>query len=225
MLGDIVANIHHIMNTSTFPTIPLVAALLLAGIPDVNAQGPVAGVKAGLNYTTLAVNEADDENARIGFNGGIFARTAPEQPVGLQVELLYSTKGTHTTYTGLFGLVDQEVDFNLNYLELPVMASFRLADILDLQAGGYAAYLMSAKVGTSGDLGSGTEELDRDGFTDLDYGVVAGAGLNIGANLQLGLRYLHGLASVADDNATDLVLGDATNRCLQLYLGIGMSGQ
>lgn len=200
-------------------------ALLLAGAHSTMAQGPAFGVKAGLNYSTLAVNEADDENARLGFHGGVFARTAPEAPIGLQVELLYSTKGTQTSYSALWGLIDQEVDFNLNYLELPVLASFRVAEILDLQVGGYAGYLLSAKTSTSGDLGSGTEELDRDNFTSMDYGLAAGAGVNIGENLQVGLRYTHGLANVADSDVSDLVLGDAKNRCVQLYLGIGVAGR
>lgn len=202
-----------------------IAIVLLTGAQAATAQGPAFGVKAGLNYSTLAVNEADDENARIGFNGGVFARTAPEAPLGLQVELLYSTKGTHTTYNALWGLIDQDVDFNLNYLELPVLASLRVAEILDLQLGGYAGYLLSAKMSTSGDLGSGNEELDRDNFTSMDYGLAAGAGLNIGENLQVGLRYTHGLANVADGDASDLVLGDAKNRCLQAYIGIGVGGR
>jgi hypothetical protein len=213
----------HNMESRTTSIIAAVA--LMAATTVATAQGPAFGVKAGLNYSTLAVNEADDENARLGFNGGVFARTAPEAPFGLQVELLYSTKGTHTTYSAVFGLIDQEVDFNLNYLELPVLASLRVADVIDIHLGGYAGYLLSAKVSTSGDLGSGSEELDRDNFTSMDYGLAVGAGLNIGESLQVGVRYTHGLAQVADGDASELVLDDATNRCLQLYLGIGVGGR
>ncbi|MEZ4806871.1 MAG: porin family protein [Flavobacteriales bacterium] len=207
-------------------TIHIVLAIGFASaILPVFAQGPTVGLKAGLNYSTLAVNEADDEKARIGFNGGVFARTSPEDPLGLQVELLYSTKGTHTSYDAFFGLVDQEVDFNLNYLEVPVLLSFRLAEVIDLQVGGYAGYLLNAKVSTSGDLGSGEEELDKDNFTSLDYGVAGGVGLNIGPNAQVGLRYTHGLANVADSDGADLILGDAKNRCAQLYIALGMGGE
>ena len=64
------------------------------------AQGPSMGIKGGLNLSTLAVNEADDEKGRIGFNVGVFGRTNPEQPFGLQAELLYSTKGAQAQYSG-----------------------------------------------------------------------------------------------------------------------------
>ena len=198
-------------------------SLLLAS--SASAQGPVFGVKGGLNYTNLAGVDSQDDNARVGFNAGVFVRNMPEAPVGLQVELLYSTKGNHTTYHTFFGLVDQEVDFNLNYLELPVMASIRLADVVDIQLGGYAAYLLSAKVKTSGDLGSGSDEVDKDNFKSLDAGIVGGIGFNVGENLQVGVRYLHGLTDVVDNSSLHEVVGDAQNRCLQAYLAIGLGGQ
>jgi opacity protein-like surface antigen len=144
--------------------------------------------------------------------------------VGVQAELLYSTKGSTTNYSALFDLVDQEVDFNLNYIELPILASVRLAEIVDLQLGGYAAYLLSANVSSSGDLGSGSEELDRDNFKSMDFGIAGGVAFNVGSNLQVGVRYLHGLNDIADSDASDLVLGDAKNRVAQLYLGVGLGG-
>ncbi len=197
-------------------------ALLLAA--PAFSQGPAFGLKGGLNYTNLAGLDADDNNARVGFNAGVFARTMPESPVGLQVELLYSTKGNHTKYNAFFGLVQQDVDFNLNYLEFPVMASIRVLDVVDFQIGGYAAYLLSGKVKTSGDLGSGSGELDKSDFTSLDAGIIGGVGFNVGDNLQIGMRYLHGLVDVVDNKDLSAVVGDAQNRCLQVYLAVGVGG-
>lgn len=202
----------------------LTVSLLITGMGAVSAQGPAFGVKGGINVASLAVNEANDESARLGVNAGLFARTAPEEPFGLQVELLYSGKGSNTTYSAFFGLIDQEVDFNLNYLELPVLASFRLGGVVDLHAGAYAGYLFNAKVSTSGDFGSGSEELDKADLNAMDFGVAGGVGFNLGP-AQLGVRYLHGLSKVADSDAADLVLGDAKNRCFQAYVALGISGR
>lgn len=202
--------------------VALCGALLLA--TPTFSQGPTFGLKGGLNYTNLAGLDADDNNARVGFNAGVFARTMPESPVGVQLELLYSTKGNRTTYNAFFGLVEQDVDFNLNYLELPVMASIRVMDVVDFQIGGYAAYLLSGKVKTSGDLGSGSGEIDKSDFTSLDAGIVGGIGFNVGENLQIGMRYLHGLVDVIDDSTLSAVVGDAQNRCLQVYLAVGVGG-
>lgn len=208
------------MNTKTIAIATILAGTSIAA----SAQGPVFGVKGGLNYSTLAVEEADDETSRIGYNFGVFGRTNPEGVLGLQVELLYSTKGSTTNYTALFGLVDQEVDFNLNYIELPILASFRVGEIVDFQLGGYAAYLVGANANSSGDLGNGSEELDRDNFQSMDFGIAGGVAFNVGPNTQVGVRYLHGMSSIADSDAADLVLGDSKNRAAQLYIGFGLGG-
>ncbi|HEX2617081.1 MAG TPA: porin family protein [Flavobacteriales bacterium] len=203
-------------------TLPALVLGLAVGLSTAaQAQGPAIGIKGGLNVSNLHVDEANDENSRIGFNVGVFGRTMPEEPIGLQVELLYSSKGTHTTYSGVFGIVDQDVDFNLNYLELPVLIGFRLGQMLEIQAGGYAGYLLSAKASTSGDLGSGSDELDKDNFASMDFGVVGGIALNFGT-AQIGARYNFGLAEVADSDAAKAVLGDAKNACAQIYLAIGL---
>ena len=196
---------------------------LFAAAPAL-AQGPVFGVKGGLNYAMIAVDEADENKARIGLHGGLFGRTDPESAFGLQVEVLYSAKGAHATYNALGGLIDQEVDFNVNYLEVPVLASLRVADVLDIQLGPYAAFLLSAKTSTSGDLGNGSDDLDKDNFHSTDFGLAVGAALNVGSNLQVGARYTHGFSELANSDAADLVLGDAMNRCVQIYLGIGVGG-
>lgn len=208
-------------------TIYTTAFVMIAGIaaPTLSsAQGPAFGVKGGLNLSTLAVDEATDENARLGFNAGVFARTMPSSPFGLQIELLYSTRGSKTHYSALGGLVDQDVDFNLNYLELPLLASFRIGEIVDLQLGGYGAYLLSANVSTSGDLGADQEELDRDEFRSMDFGIAGGVGFNLGPTAQLGVRYLHGLSNVAESKGAELFLGDAKNRTAQVYLAFGIGG-
>lgn len=214
----------NLKNMRTIYTTALALFAIFAAPTFSAAQGPAFGVKGGLNLTTLAVNEADDENARLGFNAGIFARTMPSSPFGVQVELLYSTRGSKSSYSGFFDLVDQEVDFNLNYLELPVLASFRIGEIVDLQLGAYAAYLLSANISTSGDLGSGREDLDRDNFRSVDYGIAGGVGFNLGPTAQVGVRYLHGLNNVADGDAAEFLLDDAKNRCAQIYLAFGIGG-
>ncbi|MGV9011971.1 MAG: porin family protein [Flavobacteriales bacterium] len=188
------------------------------------SQGPKVGVKGGLNYTTLAGGDSNEDNGRIGFNAGVFARTAPEAPLGLQVELLYSTKGNHTKYNAFFGLVDQDVDFNLNYIELPVMADLHILDVVDIHLGGYAAYLVSANVTTSGTLGSGSDTLDKSNFKSMDFGIAGGVGFNIGTSAQIGVRYLHGLSDVVDSSDLSSVVGNPQNRCVQVYVGIGIGG-
>ncbi|MBL7951231.1 MAG: PorT family protein [Flavobacteriales bacterium] len=187
-----------------------------------SAQGPRAGVKGGLNLSTLYNAKATDQNSVLGLNAGFFGRTRTEESIGLQVELLYSAKGNRTHYEGVFGLVDQTVDLNLNYLSIPALLCFRFAEqTVEIQAGGYAAYLMNANANTEGDLGSGSEELDRDNFNTLDAGLVGGIAFNAGA-VQVGARYEYGLVTLANSDNAELLLGDAKNACAQLYVAVGI---
>ena len=212
-------------NTTSSPlTLHLLALGLLASVTSASlAQGPSFGIKGGLNLSNLYSTEVDENNMRAGFNVGVFGRTNIETPIGLQVELLYSTKGNTTNYSAFNGLIDQEVDFALNYLELPLMASLRLADgEFELQAGGYVGYLLGSSVSTSGDLGSSSDELSKDKFNSMDVGLVGGAVFNAGA-LQIGARYAYGLSPIADSNEADFLLGDAKNSCVQVFVGFALT--
>lgn len=198
----------------------LLVAFALITFNTTNAQGPSFGLKGGLNFSSLDV-ESDEQKGRLGFNAGVFGRTDAELPLGVQVELLYSTKGSSADYTTFFGYVDQSVDFKLNYLELPVILAFRPVPILDIHLGGYAGYLLAAEVETSGDLGSGSEDLDVDHFQRIDAGLAVGAALNLGP-AQIGARYLYGLTELADSEEARTVLGNAKNACLQAYIAFGL---
>lgn len=186
------------------------------------AQGPVIGLKGGLNMSTLYSDAVSDDKARFGLNGGGFLRLAPEEAIGLQAEVLYSSKGNHSTYSGFAGLIDQTVDFNLNYLEVPLLLAFRLGEgAAELQAGIYGAYLLNANVSTDGDLGDGSEELDRDNFNSTDFGLAGGVAFNAGA-AQIGARVLYGLTEIASSDEAELLLEDAKNVCGQVYIAIGI---
>lgn len=199
--------------------------LLLVCVPARSlAQGPHIGVKAGVNLSNLYSTEVDDKNGRLGLNAGLIGRTMLEDPIGLQVELLYSTKGNETRYEGFFGLVDQDVKFDLNYLELPVLACFRFADnTMEVQVGGYGAYLLSSNVSTEGDLGSSSDEVDVDKLNRVDAGLAGGLAFNAGP-AQIGARYSLGLIELQDSDEAEFLLGDAKNSCLQVYVAFGITG-
>jgi hypothetical protein len=210
------------MNSPFTPRRVLYAAVGLAASIAASAQGPTMAVKVGANLSNLYHNEVNDNNARFGFDAGLMGRSAPDQAIGLQAELLYSTRGTETEYHTFFGLVDQTIDFNLNYIELPVMVSFRIADgAFEVQAGGYAAYLVNVNVTSNGDFGDGSDDLDKDNFNTVDAGLVGGLAFNSGP-VQVGVRYDYGLTEIADSDDAKFLLGNAKNSCAQLYVALGM---
>ena len=160
--------------TNKFLTILLsFLVLTLAGTSFASAQSIRSGIKGGINVSNLYINDVSDENSRIGFNVGIYGQLFPSDVFTIQPELLYTTKGTKAVYDGVFV---GSTDFNLNYIELPVLGVIKLGKVMELHLGPYFGYLVNANIKYDGDFGSGNNELDRDNFTKLDYGIAAGLG-------------------------------------------------
>jgi hypothetical protein len=208
--------------TKQFSRLMRVAGILLLtfGVTQyAQAQDePRIGVKGGLNVSNLYIDDVDDENARIGFHVGVYTQLLTSEAFALQPELLYTTKGSDND----FDVADQSVSFNLNYLELPLLAVFKLGESAEIHLGAYASYLLGANIDIDGDIIDGTDDLDKDDFNSFDYGLVGGFGLNFGA-VQVGARYNFGLAEVADGLAAESVLGDAKNSCAQLYVALNLN--
>lgn len=178
-----------------------------------------AGVKGGLNVSNLYNNEINDKDARLGFNAGLYGQLFSSDVFAIQPELLYSTKGSMAVYDGV---VNQEVKYNLNYLDLPVLAVFKLGKQVELHAGGYASYLLNANISYEGDLGNGADDIDKDHLKSYDYGLIGGIGFNFG-NIQLGARYNYGLVKLADSDASEILIDDSKNSVGQVYLAVNLN--
>lgn len=179
-----------------------------------------AGVKGGLNVSNLYVDDVDDENARFGFNVGFYGQVLSSDVFAIQPELLFSTKGSKIEYGG--GLFDQTTKYNLSYLDLPVLAVFKLGKSAEIHIGPYASYLLDANISHDGDLGSGVDDIDKDHLKSFDVGLSGGFGLNFGS-VQVGARYNYGLTKLADSDAAELLIGDSKNSVAQLYLALDLN--
>ncbi len=179
-----------------------------------------AGIKGGLNVSNLYIDDVSDENARYGFNVGLYGQVLSSEAAALQLELLYSTKGSRAFYDGAF---DQEVKYNLNYLDLPVLAVIKLGESAEIHLGGYASYLLNANISYSGDFANGSDEIDKDNLKSYDYGLVGGVGFNFG-EVQIGARYNYGLVKIADSDAADAMIGDSKNSFGQVYIAFNLAG-
>lgn len=195
-------------------------ALMLSTTISAGAQGLTVtnGIKGGLTMSNLYIDEPDleEENSRYGFNVGFFSQMMIAETFGFQPEILFNTKGTSTSYSGIF---NQEIDFNLNYIDVPVMLVYRPFEVMEIQAGPYIGFLLKSNVVYSGVL-EGSDELDRDNFNLFDYGAAAGVAFTFGG-VQLGARYNFGLQNVAKNTASEVMLGDSKHSFAQFFIAIG----
>ena len=180
-----------------------------------------AGIKGGLNVSNLITDDVSDKNARYGFHAGVYGQLFATDAFAIQPEVNFSTKGNKVTTN--VGIIDQESKFNLSYLDVPVLAVFKLGNAAEIHAGAYWAYLVGANIDTDGDLGDGFVSLDRDNFEKWDYGLVGGIGFNVG-DFQLGARYHYGLNEIAKSSGARALLGDTKNSVAQIYLALNLAG-
>jgi hypothetical protein len=180
------------------------------------------GIKGGLNLTNLYVANTTNEHIKAGFNAGVFVKIPVTRGFSIQPELLYSVKGAKDTYNNV-AQGSGEYRFNLNYLELPLLAVVNLGPNFNIHAGGYAAYLTGANVQDVNSNGNidGATDLNADNFNRWDFGLVGGAGFDI-ENFTIGARYNYGLKNIGK---TGNLSGDLTqnskNAGISIYVGFG----
>jgi hypothetical protein len=180
------------------------------------------GIKGGVNLTSLYVANVSSEHMKVGFNAGIFAKLPVTRGFSIQPELLYSVKGAKDDYNNLVE-GSGEYRFNLGYVELPLLAVVNLGPNFNLQAGGYAAYLVSATVKDVNNDGTvnGATELNADNFQRWDFGLAAGLGFDV-ENFTLGARYNYGLTHIGrSGNLSADLMQNSKNAGVSIYIGFG----
>lgn len=205
-----------------------VGMITVVTVTDTQAQNmPRVGFKGGLNLSNLYVDEADDENARIGWHAGFYAQLFSSEAFAIQPEVNFSTKGTGITYGSISNTsvnINHDTRINLSYIDIPVLAVFKLGRAAEIHLGPYWSYLVKAEIRNKGnDPDNEFDTIDRDNFDDWDYGLVGGIGFNLGKGAQLGARYNYGLNEIADSAYGRARLGNAKNQVAQLYLSINLN--
>jgi hypothetical protein len=183
--------------------------------------GPRVGIKGGLNASNFITDDVNDKNARFGFHVGVYGQLLNSDAFAIQPEINYSTKGNKVVFTQ--GIIDQETKFNLSYIDIPVLAVFKLGESVEIHAGPYWSYLVGANIDTDGDLQDDFQELDRDNFDKWDYGLVGGIGFNFNS-VQIGARYNYGLNKIARSEGAKRLLGPNTKNSVgQVYIAFNFA--
>lgn len=206
----------------------LAAALLATGATFLNTSDAVAqnrvrtGVKGGLSASSLFYDSqgVSNKNERIGFHAGVFTQVPVGEFFAIQPELLYVNKGASADYD-IVGFTGRNT-FKLNYAELPVLATFKLGQAVELQAGPYVAYLLNSDLTSNGDFGTGRGAINRDNFNKLDYGIAGGLNVYFGKAF-IGARYEQGLQRIANSGAAQSILGNAKNGVALLSVGFSLN--
>ncbi|NHM05892.1 PorT family protein [Flavobacterium sp. CYK-4] len=165
-------------------------------------EGIKLGIKGGLNIANV-MGDVEDVAIRTSVNIGLVAEIIVNDKFSLQPELLYSGQGASATFDG-------GGRYKLDYVLLPVMAKFPIANHLSLEAGPQLGFLVSGKYK---DNNSNTT---IDDVKTMDFGLGAGLEYELNNGVFFQGRYVLGLTDtgLAGDN------NRASNAVIQLSVGI-----
>ncbi|SHJ69682.1 porin family protein [Flavobacterium haoranii] len=203
------------MKKKILTTLCLIGFISLSNAQESSSTGARFGLKGGVNFTNLYVDDVDDTNMLTSFNAGVFVELPITQGVAIVPELNYSRKGSEVQNTILTETYKSK--FKLSYLEMPVLLKLNLVPNFNLHAGPYVAYLLNAKTDVVDENGDRVEsfEYDTDDFNKLDFGLSAGLGFDFN-NFGIGARYNYGLSEIDKDNNAN----GAKNSAFNLYVAL-----
>lgn len=176
----------------------LSAAAAVLGIMGVDAQNANTealqlGVRAGYNLSNLSGDLADeiDTKSLSGFHIGLFTEFPVAPRFSIQPEVMYSTQGAK--FEGL----GSEATLRTQYLNVPVLAKFYVAEGFNLQAGPQIGFLTGAEYQVDG-----ADDIDvSDNMKGTDFGLLFGAGYKVAQGVTIDARYNMGLSNTLDDDA------------------------
>ena len=191
------------MKTKTFTRLTLIVVALTVSL-FANAQvkfGPIAGV----NLANVGGDESSENAMKIGFHVGGIVEISVNDNFIVAPGIIYSIKGTQSK-------INSDFKLNLNYLEIPINAKYKLESGLNFFAGPYIGILMSAKV-TDGTTDDDVKEF----IQSTDVGLNIGLGFDLESGLGFSAQYGLGLSNLNKDFA-GLTTSTNTNNCIGISI-------
>ena len=179
------------------PTTVLVIALCagLLALPQPARPDVQFGIKAGGNMARPTGINAQNPSATlknmVGFNGGVFLALHFGRIVTLQWEALYTMKGA--SYVGLDDTFTEKL--YADYIEVPLLLKLRVPfPVIQpfVFAGPSLGFRLQEKLEANGQEVPLTENI----LKKNDYGAIFGAGLNLGRDFMVDVRYSLGMQKV-----------------------------
>lgn len=176
------------------------------------------GVKGGANFSNIIKDDGNNNfntDYLVGFNAGVTLDIKLLENLAFTPELLYSTKGYKTEST--LGKFTQTT----HYIDVPILASIRLAQGLNLVAGPQVSFLLSTNNKFESGFGTIEQETIEDESDRFKKSILAGViGARFDVSDKVGIfgRYALDFQKTNENNQT--YTPEFKNQVFQVGLGI-----
>ena len=185
------------------------------------AQTVSAGVEAGINVSDVDFSASDltlSFDRRVGGLGGGFVAVDMGRTLGIQIEALFSQKGTKAALPDGLG----DLKMRVNYLDIPMLLRASLpqandAVVVRLLTGPTVSARLTDEQVVDGEVLS---DADAVALKSYDVGWTVGGAVEFSRRVFIDGRYTFGLVNVSDES--DPMAGDISmkNRTFSLLFGV-----
>ncbi|MEE1897136.1 porin family protein [Flavobacterium rakeshii] len=189
--------------------------LMIGGITTANAQSsdaltPSFGIKGGVNFASITGDDFNSPDSRTSFHVGLLAEFPLTEMFSLQAEALYSGQGFESDMDGeIFG-GEGKVEYQLDYINVPVLAKVYILDGLSIEAGPQFGFKVNEEIDANANADDG--DLNLDEAEDFDFGVAAGVTFETPMGLFATGRYTQGFTDIVNNR-------DIKNSVFQIGVG------
>ncbi|WP_027125177.1 porin family protein [Gelidibacter mesophilus] len=189
-------------------TVALLSATTIYAQSD--DTGPQFGVKGGVNLSNVTGDDVNDSELLTSFHLGVFMELPISERFSFQPEVLYSGQG--------FAGLDNEVEYQLDYIQVPLLAKVYLVKGLYAEAGPQFGFKVKEEIDYKLGADGGEIEIDDSYIKNFNTDLALGAGYKFDNGLSVSARYNLGLTKIFKDD-TLLENIDAKNSVWQFGVG------
>jgi hypothetical protein len=193
--------------------------VVITTIPTASAQGPVVGVKVGLNYSDLYGDDVGSSESLQRFCVGTFVGFPISDMVTIQPELLYTQKGTKWDLYDPVVAAVEKAWVKLTYVEIPILTKIVIRPRGNVKPHICSGPYLGVNIAARGTMLQDGEVVEREiigDVNDIDLGVVSGIGIDVDLGkgaIVIDTRYVLGLSGIDEDGQ------DVRNKVFSFILG------
>lgn len=195
-----------------------VSALMFGAVAATNAQNasnadsmsPSFGVKGGVNFASITGDDFDSPDSRTSFHVGVLAEFPLTEMFSLQAEALYSGQGFESNLPGEWFGGDDKVEYQLDYINVPVLAKVYVIEGLSLEVGPQFSFKVNEEIDADANADGGDWPISE--AKDFEFGVAAGVSFTTDMGLFATGRYNMGVTEIFEDS-------DVKNSVFQIGIG------
>jgi hypothetical protein len=194
-------------------TIIIIALLLSTSLMAQKKKGGNFGLKTGLNYSSISTDDDADTKWNTGFVLGAFVKIALNKGWAIQPEFLYSSMGG-----GIETGIPPRNDYRLNYFSIPVLIKYKFCKSANIVVGPQIDFMIQAKRRNGGLSSKVTND-----FNEHSFNAAGGIEWWPTRCLNFGLRYIHGLSNIVNEDGPTPNTNEWKNRGVQLTVGVSLN--